>query len=293
MCTNPMGFRKKEDAKQYSMKQVLSRIGTERNKIMESGEELGLTGGEPTIHPDFLEIMKELRAMLPENTIAVTTNGRRFVYEKFTREVLKLNNLRFHIAVHSDNAKTHDAITCSPGSFDQTIKGLENIFKYRNKSHMIELRIILLKQNYKDLDNICRFLYQKFPEAERVCILFPEYEGRAEKNFKDVSVSFPEVKSIVEKAVENWGKKMKNLHLYHFPLCVVDSRYWKHVLRSIPPDHHEIFFLEKCDKCFYKRACLGVYKDYVNNFGSDHFTPILKAKKGIRVDWEDYHRPIK
>ncbi len=292
MCTNPFGFRNSEDAKLYSADRVLARINSDKENITKTKEDINLTGGEPTIHPEFLYFFKKLRKTFSENIIAFSSNGRGFMYESFTKELLKINNIRLHIVVHSADKKVHEAITRSPGSFEQTVKGVENIFKYRNASHAVELRIVLLRQNYEGVNELYKFLYEKFPGVERVSTIFPEYEGRAEKNFNRIKITFPEVKPYVEKSIERWGSKFKNFYLYHFPLCVIDPKYWSHVIRSLPPDHHETFFMEKCDSCFYKDSCLGVYKDYVNYFGEGHFSPIEGEIAGVKKNHKDYHRPI-
>lgn len=293
MCTNPYGFRNKKDAKEYSAEKVIERIMSEKEKLRETGEDITLTGGEPTIHPKILHILKKLREVFPKNRLAFASNGRRLIYEDFTKELLKINNLRVHVAVHSAQEEVHDGITRTPGSFKQVIKGLENLFKYRNGSQMIELRTVLLKQNYKDIDDIYQLFYNKFPSADRISTIFPEYEGRAEENFDSIKISYPEVKPYIEEAVETWGDKFSNFYLYHFPLCVVDPKYWEHVVRSLPPDHDETAFLDKCDKCFYKEACLSVYKDYVSHFGEDHFEPIKSKLENIEKRPDNYHYPIK
>jgi len=292
MCTNPQGFRNREDAKDYSADKVLKRILSEKDKLVKSGVDINLTGGEPTIHPEFIYLLENLRKEFPNNTIAFASNGRRLAYGKFTRKLLKINNLRLHVVVHSAESKIHNGITRVPDSYEQTVKGLENLFKYKNGTHTVELRTVLLQQNYKKIDELYEMLYKKFPSADRVSTIFPEYEGRAETNFEQVKITFLEVRPHIEDSLEKWGKKFRNFYLYHFPLCVINSDFWEHVIRSLPPDHHETFFMDKCEDCFYKDSCLGVYKDYVRHFGKDHFKPIEKKIAGIEKNREDYHRPI-
>ncbi len=292
MCTNPPNFRCKEGAKDYEAQKVLGRIESDKKMIANSGSDINLTGGEPTIHPEFISFLKKIREKFPQNTIAFSSNGRRFFYENFTRELLEIDRIRVHIVVHSSDEKIHDSITRVPGSFQQTIKGLENIFKYKNDSHMVELRVVLLKQNYKEIDNLYELFYNKFSAAGRVCTIFPEYEGIAEKNFDFIKITFPEVKPYIENSLEKWRKRFNHFYLFHFPLCAINHNYWDHLARSLPPNHPEIFFMEKCEKCFYKDSCLGVYKDYVKHFGENHFSPIINEIPIIKKNQHDYHRPI-
>ncbi len=293
MCTNPRGFRNKEDAKNYLLPELLERIKSRKKEILLTGREINLTGGEPTIHPQFLTLLQKLRKEFPSNSICFASNGRRLVYKEFTKELLRINNLKLQIVIHSANPKTHDEITGVPGSFQQTIEGLENFFKFRNKTHFMELRVVLLRQNFQELNNIYSLMHEKFSSAERVATIFPEYEGKAEENIKKIKITFEEIKPYIENAIENWGKKFKNFYLYHFPLCTINSKYWGFLMRSLPPDHPEVFFMEKCDSCFYKDSCLGVYKNYVHYFGKDFFSPIKREIKGVRKNSSNYYCPIK
>jgi len=292
MCTNPKDFRNLEDAKEYTDQKILERMESDRESIERSNSDIGLTGGEPTIRPGFTSFLKEIRRRFPSNTIAFATNGRMLAYENFTKEFLKVGNLRLQSVVHSADSKVHDEITRSPGSFEQTKKGLKNFFKYRSGTQTMELRIILLKQNYRELEPLVKMIYEEFPSVDRLVIIFPEYEGHAGKNLEHIKVTFEDVRPYVEDIVARWSKSFKYLYLYHFPLCAISYRYWEHLVRSLPPGYHELFFMEKCNNCFYKDCCLGVYKDYVHFFGEEYFSP-LKERKEVEKNHDNYQHPIK
>lgn len=298
MCTNPFGFRDSKKAEFYSKENVLGII---KSDAIKSGptESVNLTGGEPTIHPDFLEILTETRNMLPDAEICFVTNGRRLVYPDFTRKVLEFNNLQIRSVIHSHKAEVHDSITRTPGSFKQTIKGVRNLFRMRNNSHVINLRVVILKQNYRDLDEISKFIHNKFGKffrpQDKLAFMFPEYEGRAEKNFEQVKVSYTQVNNHIEDVLKKWPKYFyEKFFVFHFPLCTIDSTLWKYVTRSIPTDNDEYTFLEKCNDCIYKKYCVSIHKDYIKNFGQDEFTPFREeVDNDLVIDEDDFFRPIK
>jgi sulfatase maturation enzyme AslB (radical SAM superfamily) len=290
MCTNFFGYRKEEGSAPYLMDKVLERV-ERRGEILKNNptEIIHFTGGEPTIHPQFLEVIKKVRKRFPKNKIVIATNGRRFTYQNFTKSLFKINNIRLEIVLHGPNKKLHDGITRTPGSFEQTMKGLENIFKYKNQSHSVEIRHVLLKQNYKKL-NQTYHLVKKFSDIERMVTIFPEYEGRAEKNIDLIGITYSEAVPFVEKATEKWKNEFRRFHLYHFPLCVINSDYWNYVVRSVPRE--EMIFKKECDQCIYKEYCLGIQPEYKKNIGGDEFKPIKKKKKDIKTREDDYHYPI-
>ena len=62
------------------------------------------------------------------------------------------------------------------GSFQQTIKGLYNLAQYKQK---IEIRIVILKQNYRKLKDIAEYIYRNLPFVTHIALMGMEYHGRA------------------------------------------------------------------------------------------------------------------
>ena len=137
MCTNMDSFIRATD-RQYDLEAQLDKLrrfaATRDTKVYaRNGEKTDyvlFTGGEPTLHPDFLRLMLEFRKALPRLPFCLLTNGRTLAYPYFARRLLTAVGAPFSvaIAVHGHDAKTHDAVTRSPGSFAQTIAGLRNVF---------------------------------------------------------------------------------------------------------------------------------------------------------------------
>lgn len=287
MCTNPAEFQDKADSFLYSEKKVLDRVKSWKEKGILGKDNINLTGGEPTIHPQFLKILKEVRKIFPENRVVVVTNGRMLSYDYFIREVLKVNDLVLEIALHSYLPKMHDRITGVKGSFKQTIKGIRNFFKLSNITQEIEIRIVVTKINYKIVDKIIGFIIREFPKVDRVVIIFMEMEGAAKDNFKSVGLSHSDFNRYLPK-IKKWEKYLKDIRLYHFPLCSVPSELWPNTWRTLR--RKEVTFLPSCNKCLYKKYCLGIHKDYLELVGGKEFKPI---RKRIKIETQSFfHHPI-
>jgi len=289
MCTNPIGFQNGQDTKDYTYEKITERVKGFKEYLRITKENINITGGEPTIHPDFLKLLKWFRSNFPQNRIVIASNVRRFYYPLFAKEALKTNNVTWEISFHGWNKKSCEAIALAPNSFNQTVKGIYNILKYRNDFHEIELRVVIIKQNYQSLDKILNFIYEHFPGVDRVVLIFEEIEGSCEKNFKFVGITYSEVKNILEKNVKKWAGKFNELRLYHFPLCVLNYSLWKYVWRTLYQD--EVSFLPICKECLYKKYCLGIHKGYLKMVGENEFRPI-KKKVNIKLDKKNYFHPI-
>jgi len=277
MCTNPSQF--KDDDIDFSYKNIKDRLTRHRktkNEFIEDDahDKFYLTGGEPTMNPDLIKIIKEIYKQFPGKSVSLLTNGRSFIYEEYVKKIGKLSNLdEIIIPLHGHNRQSHDAITRSPGSFDQTFRGLSNIFKYKRKEQKIEIRIVISKFNYESIDKILMLIKKYFYMADSVPVIFMEFEGQAEENYSIIGLRYSEFRSQFVK-LEKFLGEVSGLRFYHFPLCVVPEKFWPYLWRTLP--EYEVFFDEKCNKCKYKDYCLGIHKHYDEIYGVSEFKPISK-----------------
>ena len=65
------------------------------------------------------------------------------------------NNIRFAIPIYASQSKLHDEITRVQGSFKQALTGIYNLI---NKNIDVEIRIVVLKKNYNELENIANLI---------------------------------------------------------------------------------------------------------------------------------------
>jgi SynChlorMet cassette radical SAM/SPASM protein ScmF len=82
-----------------------------------------LTGGEPLLHPNFVEIVDMLSA--EELNMNMETNGTLLTAElaRYLKDATKLNFIS--ISIDGADAETHDAFRNVPGAFDTALRGLD------------------------------------------------------------------------------------------------------------------------------------------------------------------------
>jgi MoaA/NifB/PqqE/SkfB family radical SAM enzyme len=287
MCTNPdRPWPAWDGSFDYGYKAIIRRIEKVRKKV-ESDDSIYLSGGEPTLHPQFLEIFEYLTKNFPEQRIILLTNGRMFAYEDFTRKVLRINsNFEIDVSLQAPNSRICHKITKSQDSFRQAVKGLENLLFYKKKQ-IIGIRFVISRLSYKYIVQFLEMVKKQFPSIDRVVFLFWETEGQAIKNLKDVSISYEKVRPYLEKI--HWpAKPLKDIRFYHFPLCAIPKKFWPYVYRTLPAN--EVAFLKRCDKCYCKDYCLGIHKNYLKYIGDSDFKPINRTKLKLS---DDFYRPIK
>ena len=123
-------------------------IHTALRSWQHGSKRLVLAGGEPTIRHDFMKILGLIR----ENNIdaELETNARMFSYERFSGRVCSVIR-NFTVRLSGPDARLNDTITGVNGSFEQAIKGIKNILRYRGG---IAVRIVINEMNYQGIDRL-------------------------------------------------------------------------------------------------------------------------------------------
>lgn len=110
---------------------------------------LNLIGGEPTLHPNISEIINysKNKGISP----SLVTNGRKLSDKSFLENLVNSGMKSVGISIEGFNQETHDSITKVKGSYQETIKGIENCVEMG--VHTITTTTIC-KENIDYLENI-------------------------------------------------------------------------------------------------------------------------------------------
>lgn len=256
-------------------------------------EEIVLTGGEPTIRPDFFKLL-ELAAFTFKK-VRLQTNARIFSSQDFARKTLEISpGLHFLIPFHHTNSGCFDSITRVRGSHSQTLQGIKNLLTFGAKD--VCLKRVLLKQNYADSENFVRLA--KDLGANRLDFTFVEGGGNARINWFKLAPRYFEIESYIKRALELANRLGIPVSCYDIPFCFLQG-YERHVSETynyvMPYLRHEfpkriagekediITALvlarrkkaEQCKGCRFFKVCVGVWKEYLDSYGASEFKPVL------------------
>jgi MoaA/NifB/PqqE/SkfB family radical SAM enzyme len=107
-----------------------------------------LSGGEPTMHPNFLEFVK-LGKRAGYRRVQTVTNGRMFSYPEFLSTAAENGLDEITFSLHGHTAKLHDALVGTPGAFEQEVAGLKAALG--SDRFIVNLDIVINKMNVKHL----------------------------------------------------------------------------------------------------------------------------------------------
>lgn len=137
--------------KEYAHKMLLTnRIITIINSLQDVLEDVVITGGEPTLHPDFDKIIRYIASKVP---VTITTNGTNYPPALFADLLQEYDNVYVQVSLDSIEKMTV-ANLCGEGTFEAVMDTLNYLKEY---SKQLSIAVTLLNQSPTELLNICEF----------------------------------------------------------------------------------------------------------------------------------------
>jgi wyosine [tRNA(Phe)-imidazoG37] synthetase (radical SAM superfamily) len=183
-------------------------------------DEILFTSGEPTLQPELLTYAAWARER-GFRTIALITNGRRLAYPGYVVQLLDAGINRITVSIHGHTAKLHDGLTRCPGSFAQTVAGLENLARIRKTRHVdLHTSTVITQRALPQLESIFRLLLEKGVDVIVFNVMMAKGRGAAY-----APQLLPSYRAIVD-AVERLCKKLGaadllRLRVEDLPPCFV------------------------------------------------------------------------
>jgi len=251
----------------------LSHIKEEIKNKDKYSKTLVLTGGEPTIHPDFIEILRFSKG-LGYGKISVISNGRMFSNLSFLKRSIHNGMDEVIFSVLSADPKIHDPITRVPKSLRQTLKGISNLKKLGYK---IKTNTVICKGNYSSLPRTAKALIAL--GADRIQFEFIRPIGNAAKYLHDVVPKISSVINSVKEAIDVCIQNSIHAQVEGIPSCLMHG-YSDYVNTLKDQEHNDIskedikshVKFHGCSACRYDSSCIGIWKEYVENMGSGEIT---------------------
>ena len=120
------------------------------DKIAPSACFFEITGGEPTLHPQFREIIRHVETLrIPFNLL---TNGRWTEPDSIINLLTRASCLNsILVSLHGASANSHEAFTGVPGSFAETV---DNIRRAVDAGLSVTTSTVLTRQNRSEIEAI-------------------------------------------------------------------------------------------------------------------------------------------
>jgi His-Xaa-Ser system radical SAM maturase HxsC len=237
-----------------------------------SAQEIGFTGGEPTLlGDDLFRILRAMKSYLPYTAIHVLSNGRQFADLEFAKRYAGIRHfdMMIGIPIYSDVSTIHDYVVQADGAFDETIRGILNLKRLGQK---VEIRVVVHRQTYARLPQLAEFLARNLTFVDHVTFMGLEITGFTRANLDSLWIDPADYQSELYRAVSFLADSRMHVSIYNHQLCVLDRRLWPFARKSISDWKNE--YMPECEGCREKENCGGFFVSAKTRY-SDHIRPIL------------------
>ncbi len=225
--------------------------------IPDDTEEIGFTGGEPTLYGEkFIDLMHLTAAYLPRTAIHILSNGRSFHSPEFTRAYAQVqhDDMMLGIPLYSDDPVRHDYVVQSKNAFNETVRGILNLKSFNMK---VEIRVVIHKQTIERLVNLCEFIVRNLLFVDHVALMGLEITGFTRANLDSLWIDPYDYKDTLSDAVNILESYGMNVSVYNHQRCLVNQDIMRAYRKSISDWKNE--YLEECTACSKVSECGGLF----------------------------------
>jgi MoaA/NifB/PqqE/SkfB family radical SAM enzyme len=253
---------------------------------------LEIIGGETTIRQDLISIIQWAKKNGFER-IAIATNGRMLSYANYVKEFLASGITDIIFSIHGHNAKLHDSLTRSEGSFDQLLQGIRNVKKMGFEN--LGSNTTIVKKNYRHLPEIGRFIYGLGIRNAEFIFVDPT-RGGAYDEFSRIVPRISLAAPFIKKCLEIGKNKTLHWDIRYVPLCYfrgyldqISEIKEKQTFQTehLAPDFKNFdvensrkeigrIKTEACRRCSLYESCEGIWKEYYKRFGDRELRPLIE-----------------
>lgn len=237
MCPQPPVIHE-EDMTPFNLKVI--------SLFYKNTEEVGITGGEPTMIGDKLfDLIRQIKKYTPKAAITILSNGVKFADRDYAMKLALCNchDLQIDVPIFSDIADLHHEIV-GAHTFYKTVQGLYNLAFFGMK---VGIRIVIHKKTYKRLPQLADFIYHNFPFVCNVAFMQMETIGTAENNINDLWIDPYDYNKQLVEAIEILSSRGLRASVYNAQLCVLPESIRETAVQSI--SEWKDIYLEECNGC--------------------------------------------
>jgi pyruvate-formate lyase-activating enzyme/GNAT superfamily N-acetyltransferase len=185
-----------------------------------SPAQLNLIGGEVTILPYFLRVLRHARERF--GVISVNTNGRRFADAAFAYEAVTAGLGEVDVSLHGATAAVHDHVSRAPGAWGETTAGLRNLVTLAAElgRPRVSVTTIVLDWNVHELNALGALLRELGVTSWRIKWAYGALGGHAADDPSEYIVPYTRGVAHVRKALATHGAALRVI-VHDIPVCLL------------------------------------------------------------------------
>ncbi len=254
----------------------------EENRQQKKWKGLILTGAEVTLRKDLPDMARQAR-LSGFDHVRIQTHGMRLADQDYLESLVESGIDEFFISLTSDTAESHDHITEVPGSFQRTLRGLQNLEYHEHVR--VATNTVVTRKSFQSLTGVVELLkdLRNLQQMDFWC-----YWPMVESGDPELLISHFEVQPYLRAAIRRARELGRHVEVKNFPHCLlgaesdalvndqpelrIDPRFWNEFNRN---GFHQCAFRDVCGS----KQCLGLNTAYVNQYGwhEDQLRPLPRS----------------
>jgi MoaA/NifB/PqqE/SkfB family radical SAM enzyme len=238
---------------------------------------LTLLGGEPTLQPGFMDLVRRSVA-LGFDEIVIFTNGVRTARAEFLDEILATGGpFTFRISIQGATEEAHERTTRKPGSFGRILRTLELL---RERGQRRTVNMCVVTSNYASVAAFPELVERYGVSQIHLDMIRPLDAGdRTEAELRAMIPRYCDMVPALVAMAKGFAdqKSEVDVNIGNLPYCIAPSDKYEVKRRDkLKP--------ESCRSCAYEPSCSGVFETYARFYGTSELIPLGKRTDTARRD---------
>jgi len=254
-----------------------------------------LLGGEPTLQPTFLDVVRA-SVELGFEEIVIFTNGVKTAREAFVDEILATGgNFTFRFSIQGATREAHERTTGKDGSFARLVRSMENV---RARGQRSTVNMCVVQSNFASVDRFPELLLPRGVTQLHLDMVRPLDAGvRTKEEFSAMIPRYRDLVGPLERMASGFPEGY-DVNIGNLPYCVAPhlARFIHHdgertmtiavdgaERLSRPWDKYLVKRRDKskpasCASCVFEARCNGVFDMYREMYGDDELVPVTASR---------------
>lgn len=271
---------------------ILARI---EEAFAQGHRKLTLLGGEPTLQPGFLDVVRRAVSLGFEE-IVLFTNGVKTARAAFIDEILATGgNFNWRISIQGATEEAHERTTKKEGSFARIVKTMENL---RERGQKITINMCVVRSNYESVDQFPKLILPFGVRQLHLDMIRPLDAGeRSRSEMREMLPYYGDMVPALERMIAGFPEGF-DVNIGNLPFCIAPrlSRWIRHDGEktytiaidgenelSEPWNKYEVkrrdkLKLASCRQCVFDARCSGIFETYRQFYGTGELVPITNER---------------
>ncbi len=265
-------------------------------------KKITLLGGEPTLQPGFMDVVRECVALGFEE-IVLFTNGVKTARAALLDEILATGgNFTFRFSLQGATEESHERTTRKEGSFARLLLSMRHA---KERGQRLTVNMCVVQSNYESVDVFPSLLLPLSVSQLHLDMVRPLDAGaRTEAEYAAMIPRYRDLAAPLERMVRGFPDGF-DVNIGNLPYCVIpELSPWIHhdgektltiavdgeKKLSKPWDKYLVKRRDKgkpdsCSSCVMDGRCNGIFEKYRELYGDEEFVPI-SAERMLKADPE-------